>query len=69
MEMNNLANSYQMVGRLQDAVTMHKQTVTARIEQMGELHPYTWLAMSNLSGSYLAIGRVDGQSLGCLFLD
>ena len=56
---NNLANAYQDVGRLDEAITLHKQTLDARTRTLGPNHPDTLGSSDNLACAYREAGRLD----------
>ena len=56
---NNLANAYQDVGRLDEAITLHKQTLDARTRTLGPNHPDTLGSGDNLACAYREAGRLD----------
>ncbi|OBY95673.1 tetratricopeptide repeat protein [Actinomyces oris] len=56
---NNLANAYQDVGRLDEAITLHKQTLDARTHTLGPNHPDTLGSGDNLACAYREAGRLD----------
>ena len=56
---NNLANAYQDVGRLDEAITLHKQTLDARTRTLGPHHPDTLGSGDNLACAYREAGRLD----------
>ena len=56
---NNLANAYQDVGRLEEAITLHKQTLDARTHILGPHHPDTLDSRHNLAVAYRDAGRLD----------
>ena len=56
---NNLANAYQDVGRLDEAITLHKQTLDARTHILGPNHPDTLDSRHNLAVAYRDAGRLD----------
>ena len=56
---NNLANAYQDVGRLDEAITLHKQTLDARTRTLGPDHPDTLGSGDNLACAYREAGRLD----------
>ena len=56
---NNLANAYQDVGRLEEAITLHKQTLDARTRTLGPHHPDTLGSGDNLACAYREAGRLE----------
>ena len=56
---NNLANAYQDVGRLDEAITLHKQTLDARTHILGPDHPGTLGSRNNLANVYRDAGKLD----------
>ena len=56
---NNLANAYRDVGRLDEAITLHKQTLDARTRTLGPNHPDTLASRHNLAVAYRDAGRLD----------
>ena len=55
--MNNLANSYHALGRLDDALRLREETLGLRKARLGPDHPDTLGSMNNLATSYDALGR------------
>lgn len=56
---NNLANAYRDVGRLEEAISLHEQTLAACERLLGADHPKTLGSRSNLATAYQEVGRVD----------
>ena len=56
---NNLANAYQDVGRLEEAITLYKQTLDARTRTLGPNHPDTLGSGDNLACAYREAGRLE----------
>uniref|UniRef100_UPI002615251B tetratricopeptide repeat protein n=1 Tax=uncultured Actinomyces sp. TaxID=249061 RepID=UPI002615251B len=56
---NNLAYAYQDVGRLDDAITLHRQTLEDRTRILGPHHPDTLTSRNNLANAYQDAGRLD----------
>ncbi|EHM93001.1 hypothetical protein HMPREF0975_02084, partial [Actinomyces sp. oral taxon 849 str. F0330] len=56
---NNLAGAYQAAGRLDDAITLHEQTLTDSTRILGPHHPNTLISRNNLANAYLAAGRSE----------
>ena len=56
---NNLAYAYQDVGRLDDAITLHRQTLEDRTRILGPHHPDTLTSRNNLASAYREAGRLD----------
>jgi tetratricopeptide (TPR) repeat protein len=56
---NNLAGAYREAGRLDDAITLHQQTLTDYERILGPDHPHTLLSRNNLAGAYRNAGRHD----------
>jgi tetratricopeptide (TPR) repeat protein len=55
--MNNLANSYDNLGRHADALKLREETLALRKAKLGPDHPDTLSSMDNLAISYAAVGR------------
>jgi tetratricopeptide (TPR) repeat protein len=55
---NNLANAYWMVGRLDESIALHKQTLAARERILGPDHPNTLDSRSNLALGWWKAGQV-----------
>jgi tetratricopeptide (TPR) repeat protein len=53
-----LANSYQDVGRIREALKLHEETLPRCKNKLGADHRETLLSMSNLAFCYAAAGRV-----------
>jgi len=56
---NNLAGAYCDAGRLDEAITLHEQTLTDYTRILGPHHPDTLLSRNNLASSYWHAGRLD----------
>ena len=56
---NKLANVYRDVGRVDEAIVLHEQTLAACERQLGADHARTLGSRNNLAASYQAAGRVD----------
>ena len=56
---NNLANAYQDAGRLDEAITLHQQTLGDRTRILGPIHPGTLSSRHNLAIAYREAGRLD----------
>jgi serine/threonine protein kinase len=56
MSMNNLAISYNALGRYADALKLHEETLALLKAKLGPDHPDTLTSMSNLANSYYAHG-------------
>ena len=56
--MNNLASTYGALGRLQDALVLHKQTLEFRRRVLPENHSDIGSSCFNLSLSYVRYGQV-----------
>jgi tetratricopeptide (TPR) repeat protein len=56
--MNNLANSYDHLGRLADALKLREETLALRKAKLGPDHPDTLASMNNLANSYDHLGRL-----------
>ncbi len=54
---NNLANSYAVLGRLEESLKLREETLELRKAQLGPDHEQTLDSMSNLAVSYTAAGR------------
>ena len=57
MSMNNLADSYDALGRHAEALKLHEETLALRKAKLGPDHPDTLVSMNNLANSYDALGR------------
>ena len=55
---NYLADAYESVGRLEEAITLYEQVLTDSIRVLGEDHPATLASRSNLAGAYVSAGRL-----------
>ena len=55
--MNNLANSYDDLGRHADASKLREETLALQKAKLGPDHPDTLASMNNLANSYAALGR------------
>ena len=55
--MNNLANSYDALGRHAEALKLREETLALRKAKLGPDHPDTLTSMNNLAISYDALGR------------
>ena len=55
---NNLADAYRDAGRLDEAITLHKQTLTDRTRILGPHHPDTLTTRHNLASAYQTAGRL-----------
>jgi serine/threonine protein kinase/tetratricopeptide (TPR) repeat protein len=55
--MNNLANSYDDLGRHAEALKLKEETLALRKAKLGPDHPDTLKSMMNLATSYWALGR------------
>jgi tetratricopeptide (TPR) repeat protein len=56
---NNLANAYQMAGRIDEAIALHEQVVAGRERVLGPDHPDTVAARNNLAAAYRSAGRTE----------
>ena len=56
---NNLANTYQEAGRLDEAITLHEQNLKDRTRILGPNHPHTLTTRGNLAYTYQKAGRFD----------
>jgi tetratricopeptide (TPR) repeat protein len=54
---NNLAISYQEVGRRAEAIRLHERALTGRVRALGPQHPDTLTSRNNLAISYQELGR------------
>jgi serine/threonine protein kinase/tetratricopeptide (TPR) repeat protein len=55
--MNNLANTYTILGRHAEALKLREETLSLRKAKLGPDHPDTLRSMDNLAVSYDALGR------------
>ena len=55
--MNNLANSYDILGRYAEALKLFEETLALRKAKLGPDHPDTLQSMSNLAVGYDTVGR------------
>jgi serine/threonine protein kinase/tetratricopeptide (TPR) repeat protein len=61
---NNLANSYTSLGRYEEALRLHQETLAARRATMGDDHADTLATENNLAISFEKVGRhVDALAL------
>ena len=56
---NNLADAYQDAGRLDEAITLHQQTLDHQTRVLGPDHPDTLTSRNNLADAYQDAGRLD----------
>ena len=56
---NNLAEAYCDAGRLDDAITLHRQTLEDHTRILGPHHPDTLTSRNNLASAYQDAGRLD----------
>ncbi|QQC21405.1 tetratricopeptide repeat protein [Actinomyces naeslundii] len=56
---NNLAGAYQDAGRLDEAISLHEQTLEDSTRILGPDHPDTLISRNNLAGAYQDAGRLD----------
>ena len=56
--MNNLANSYQLAGRLADALPLYEEGLVRSRAKMGPDHLDTLIALNNLAMAYQNAGRL-----------
>ena len=56
---HNLACAYQDTGRLNEAITLHQQTLENLTGILGPDHPSTLASRNNLAYAYQAAGRLD----------
>ena len=56
---NNLATAYQVAGRLDEAITLHKQSLEACTRILGPNHPTALTSRNNLATAYQVAGRLD----------
>lgn len=54
----NYANSLQYAGRLAEAITTHRETVSLSERVDGELAPNTLIRMANLAGTLVQVGKL-----------
>jgi eukaryotic-like serine/threonine-protein kinase len=55
--MNNLAASYEGLGRYAEALRLYEETLALRKAKLGPDHPDTLASMNNLANSYYDLGR------------
>jgi tetratricopeptide (TPR) repeat protein len=55
--MNNLANSYDTLGRHAEALKLHEETLALRKAKLGPDHPDALMSMMTLANSYYYVGR------------
>jgi tetratricopeptide (TPR) repeat protein len=55
--MNNLAETYQALGRHAEALKLREQTLALRQARLGPDHPDTLVSMNDLADSYDTLGR------------
>ena len=53
---NNLASAYESAGRLNEAITLYEQVLTARTRILGKDHPDTLATLNALASAYKAAG-------------
>ena len=56
---NAIAGAYHAAGRLDEAITLNEQVLTARTRVLGPDHPDTLTILNNLAGAYESAGRLD----------
>ena len=56
---NSLAYAYRDAGRLDEAITLHRQTLEDRTRILGPHHPNTLTSRNNLAGAYWHADRLD----------
>ena len=56
---NNLANTYQEAGRIDEALTLHEQNLKNFEDLLGPHHPHTLASRNNLANTYQDAGRID----------
>ena len=56
---NSLAVGYSAVGRIEDAIRLHEQTLEARERVLGPEHPDTLESRNNLAAGYHDVGRIE----------
>ena len=56
---NNLAVAYQESGRLNEAITLHRQTLQDSTRTLGPDHPHTLTSRNNLAHAYQESGRLN----------
>ena len=56
---NNLAEAYCDAGRLDEAITLHRQTLEDHTRILGPHHPDTLTSRNNLASAYQDAGRLD----------
>jgi tetratricopeptide (TPR) repeat protein len=57
--MNNLAQTYRFIGRLDEALSLHKEAAELFKARLGPEHPDSIRSMENLAGAYYSVGRLD----------
>jgi serine/threonine protein kinase/tetratricopeptide (TPR) repeat protein len=55
--MNNLADTYAVLGRQADALKLREETLSLFKAKLGPDHPQTLMSMSNLADTYAVLGR------------
>ena len=56
---SNLASVYQEAGRLDEAITLHKQNLKDRTRILGPHHPHTLISRNHLASALREAGRLD----------
>jgi tetratricopeptide (TPR) repeat protein len=59
MGMNDMANTYLMAGRIDEAVALFEETLRLMSEHLGPAHLYTYHTTRELADSYWRAGRVE----------
>ena len=56
---DNLAGTYESVGRLSEAIALFERVLADSIRVLGEDHPNTLASRNNLAGAYREVGRLS----------
>src|SRR5262249_35039366 len=56
--MQDLAETYQAMGRYAEAFKLNEETLALRKARLGPQHPDTLVTMNNLADSYIAVGEM-----------
>jgi tetratricopeptide (TPR) repeat protein len=65
MTMHHLANSYLDLGRNDEALKLHEETLALQKTRLGPHHPETLVTMHDLAITYQALGRWDDALAAC----